>query len=123
MMQNKEMKQMTEQERTMRRDLLKDAIRKTATELEGLKRELKELEGVGVRYAIAEYHEDVRTGGMDGWYTMEDQAVDVLNNLNKLGNGYTYKLVTQSGDLPSLRDMKMHGSLFASSKEQASEEI
>ena len=36
---------MTEQERTMRRDLLKDAIRKTAAELEGLKRELKELEG------------------------------------------------------------------------------
>ena len=35
---------MTEQEYTMRRDMLRDAIRKTQSELDGLKEELDTLE-------------------------------------------------------------------------------
>lgn len=35
---------MTEQECTLRRDMLRDAIRETQSELDGLKKELAELE-------------------------------------------------------------------------------
>lgn len=40
-----EERRMSEQEYTMRRDMLRDAIRKVQGELDGLKRELSELEG------------------------------------------------------------------------------